>query len=102
MRIQFKKLLPLVQKYDKDATMDILFEVWASVSEEHRQFIIDSLKVIENKGDYEIGENAAAYKNISQYAKMTKEFRKQNEFIEVLNDESKEVSVDKKGNLVVS
>jgi hypothetical protein len=102
MRIQFDKLLKEVIKYDKEADKDILWEVWSTVSEEHQQFIIDALDVIENKSQWSVGEVANAYHNINQYAKMAKSFRAQNQFKAVLQDENSVISVDRKGNLVVS
>ena len=100
-RIQFKKLLPLVQRYDKEADLDIIYQVWSGRSEEHRQCIIDSLTILENKKDYEASLVAASFKNMSQYAKMTKEYRQQNEFIDVLGDANKSIGVDREGNLIV-
>ena len=101
MRIEFKKLLALASKYDKDVTIEELFEVWITLTPSKQQFIIDSLDVIDHKKDYPISANAASYQNISQFAKLTKEFRKQNEFIAVLKDESTTVFVNKNGELVV-
>ena len=100
--MQFKKLLPLVAKYDKNVTLEELFEVWGNLDEEKKQFMIDSMMVIENKDEYDVGASAASYVNISQFAKTTVEYRKQNEFIKVLQDEKSNISVDKKGNLVIT
>lgn len=102
MRIKMQKLLERVKRYDKEADLDIIWEVWSTICEEHRQFIMDALSVLDNNQDHEAGVVAAAYQNMSQYGKMTREFRKQNEFTQVLQDDSKVLALDRDGNLVVS